>query len=62
MAVHRRSLEQIAVNWLAAQPRMGPVIAGAETAAQVEATAAAGYWELTPDELTVVTRAVTNRD
>ncbi|MDJ0663036.1 MAG: aldo/keto reductase [Acidimicrobiia bacterium] len=52
-----RPLEQVAVNWLAAQPGMGPVIAGAETVAQVEATAAAGSWELTSEEITAVTEA-----
>ena len=57
-----RPLEQVAVNWLAAQRGMGPVIAGAETAAQVKATAGAGYWELTPDELTAVTEAATSPD
>ncbi len=54
-------LEQVAVNWLAAQPGIGPVIAGAETAAQVEATAAAGSWELTPEELAAITDAATAR-
>ncbi len=57
-----RPLEQVAVNWLAAQPGMGPVIAGAETVAQVEATAAAGSWELTREEITAVTRAATHQD
>ena len=54
-----RPLEQVAVNWLAAQPGMGPVIAGAETAAQVEETAAAGAWELTAAQLEAVSRAAT---
>lgn len=54
-----RPLEQIAVNWLTAQRGMGPVIAGAETPEQVAATAAAGTWELTPEEVEAVTEAAT---
>ena len=46
-----RPLQQIAINWLAAQPGMGPVIAGAQTVEQLEATAGAGTWDLTPAEL-----------
>jgi aryl-alcohol dehydrogenase-like predicted oxidoreductase len=46
-----RPLEQLAVNWLAAQPGMGPVIAGAQNVAQLEATAGAGTWELASEEL-----------
>ena len=52
-----RPLEQIAVNWLATQPGMGPVIAGAETVAQLEATAGAGSWQLTASELAMVEAA-----
>ena len=52
-----RPLEQVAVNWLTAQPGMGPVIAGAETVEQLEATAAAGNWMLTPEEITAVNEA-----
>jgi aryl-alcohol dehydrogenase-like predicted oxidoreductase len=41
----------LAVAWLAAQPAMGPVIAGATSPAQVRANVAAGRWKLTDDEL-----------
>lgn len=49
-----RPLEQVAVNWLAAQPGMGPVIAGAQNVEQVEATAGAGEWSLTADDLATI--------
>jgi aryl-alcohol dehydrogenase-like predicted oxidoreductase len=49
-----RPLQQVAINWLAAQPGMGPIIAGAQTTAQLEDTAAAGSWELTEDELETI--------
>src|SRR5215510_15389 len=41
----------LAFAWLAAQPPMGPVIAGATSAEQVQANVAAGQWQLTADEL-----------
>jgi aryl-alcohol dehydrogenase-like predicted oxidoreductase len=41
----------LAVAWLAAQPAMGPIIAGATSAAQVRANAAAARWDLTDDAL-----------
>jgi aryl-alcohol dehydrogenase-like predicted oxidoreductase len=51
-----RPLEQVALTWLTAQPGMGPVIAGAQTAGQVEALAAAGDWELIAADLTEIDR------
>ena len=53
-----RSLEQVAVNWLASQDGMGPVIAGAQNVSQLEATAGAGSWELTAAELDALSRAI----
>ena len=44
----------LAFAWLAAQPAMGPVIAGATSAEQVRANVAAGGWELGPDEVAAV--------
>jgi aryl-alcohol dehydrogenase-like predicted oxidoreductase len=44
----------LAFAWLAAQPAMGPVIAGATTAEQVRANVAAGQWRLEPDEAAAV--------
>ncbi len=42
---------ELALAWLAAQPVVSSVIAGATTAAQVRANAAAASWVLTPDEV-----------
>jgi aryl-alcohol dehydrogenase-like predicted oxidoreductase len=38
------SLLELAIGWLAAQPRVGPIIAGATTPAQIQANAAAAEW------------------
>ncbi|MDJ0954409.1 MAG: aldo/keto reductase [Acidimicrobiia bacterium] len=53
-----RPLSQVAINWLAAQAGMGPVIAGSYTADQVEHNAGAGDWELTTDELGAIDRVL----
>jgi aryl-alcohol dehydrogenase-like predicted oxidoreductase len=45
------TLLELAFSWLLANPVVSSVIAGATSAAQVEANVAAGAWELTPDEL-----------
>jgi aryl-alcohol dehydrogenase-like predicted oxidoreductase len=44
----------LAFAWLAAQPAMGPIIAGATTPDQVRANVAAAAWRLTADELAEV--------
>jgi aryl-alcohol dehydrogenase-like predicted oxidoreductase len=46
-----RSLLDVAVGGLAAQPAVASVIAGATRPEQVRANVAAGEWEPTPDEL-----------
>ena len=48
---HDRSLLEVAVAGLLAFPATGSVIAGATSAEQVRANAAAGAWELTDDEV-----------
>ncbi|WP_026257921.1 aldo/keto reductase [Actinopolymorpha alba] len=48
---HSRSILEIAIGALAAQPGCGSVIAGATSAEQVKANAAAAEWEPTPEEL-----------
>lgn len=48
---HGRSLLEVAVAGLAAMPAVASVIAGATKPEQVQANAAAGEWELSPDEL-----------
>ena len=44
------SLLEVAISGLAARPAVSSVIAGATTAAQVQANTAAGAWELTAEE------------
>src|SRR5690606_7858008 len=48
---HGRSLLEIAIGALAAQPGCASVIAGATSPEQVKANAAAGEWEPTAEEL-----------
>lgn len=48
---HGRSLLEVAVAGLAAMPAVASVIAGATKPEQVRTNAAAGEWELSPDEL-----------
>jgi aryl-alcohol dehydrogenase-like predicted oxidoreductase len=46
-----RSLLELAFSWLAAQPAVASVIAGAVSPEQVRANASAATWELTADDL-----------
>ena len=48
---HGRTLLELAFSWLAAQPVVACVIAGATKPEQLEANVKAADWELTPDEL-----------
>jgi aryl-alcohol dehydrogenase-like predicted oxidoreductase len=48
---HGHNLLELAVSWLAAQPVVASVIAGAKTPEQVGANAAAASWRLTKEEL-----------
>jgi aryl-alcohol dehydrogenase-like predicted oxidoreductase len=48
------SVLELALAWLAAKPVVASVIAGATSAAQVRANAAAATWVLTPDEVAEV--------
>ena len=50
----------VAIGWLASQPHVGSVIAGATTPEQVEQNARAGEWKLSPEELAEVD-AITRR-
>jgi aryl-alcohol dehydrogenase-like predicted oxidoreductase len=51
-----RTLLDLAMSWLAARPQVSSVIAGATSAAQVHANAAAADWTLAPDDLTEIDR------
>jgi aryl-alcohol dehydrogenase-like predicted oxidoreductase len=59
-ADRRRTLLELAVSWLAAQPRVVSVIAGATSPEQVRANAAAANWPLTREELTEIDRLASN--
>lgn len=48
------SLLELAIGWLASQPVIGSVIAGAMTPEQVEANVKAAAWRLTPEEMAEV--------
>jgi len=48
---HGHTILDLAFAWLAAQPAMGPVIAGATSPAQIQANAAAVAWVLSDEEL-----------
>ncbi len=48
---HGRTLLELAFSWLAAQKAVASVIAGATSAAQVEANARAAEWNLSAEEL-----------
>jgi aryl-alcohol dehydrogenase-like predicted oxidoreductase len=45
---------ELAVSWLAAQPAVASVIAGAKTPEQVKANASAGVWRLTAEDLAAI--------
>jgi aryl-alcohol dehydrogenase-like predicted oxidoreductase len=53
-AVRGRSLLDLAFSWLLAKPGVASVIAGATSAEQISANAAAGSWKLTEDEVQAV--------
>ena len=54
------TLLDLAVSWLAAQPRVVSVIAGATSPEQVRANAAAANWSLNREELTEIDRLASN--
>jgi aryl-alcohol dehydrogenase-like predicted oxidoreductase len=51
-----RTLLELAMSWLATQPTVASVIAGATRPEQIDANAAAADWKLTDDELAEVDR------
>jgi aryl-alcohol dehydrogenase-like predicted oxidoreductase len=52
-----RSMLELAMSWLAQQPQVGSVIAGAMNPDQVRQNAAAVDWKLSPDELAAIDAA-----
>ena len=59
-AERQHTLLVLAVSWLAAQPRVVSVIAGATSPEQVRANAAAANWSLNREELTEIDRLASN--
>ena len=53
------TLLELAMSWLAAQPAVGSVIAGAKTPEQVRANAFAAGWTLTPSDLSGIDALLT---
>lgn len=53
---------ELAISWLAAQPTVASVIAGATRPEQVRANAAAADWELDEGELAAIDRVVAGED
>ena len=56
-----RSLLELAMSWLAGQPAVSSVIAGATKPEQLEANVAAVGWKLSPEELAAVDEATGKR-
>jgi aryl-alcohol dehydrogenase-like predicted oxidoreductase len=57
---HGHTLLELAFSWLAAQPVVSSVIAGATRPEQVEANVHAADWELTVEDLTEIDRRINN--
>ncbi|HLI86229.1 MAG TPA: aldo/keto reductase [Bryobacteraceae bacterium] len=57
-ATRGHSLLELAISWLACQPAIASVIAGAKTAEQIRANAAAGSWKLSDEERNAVDEIV----
>jgi aryl-alcohol dehydrogenase-like predicted oxidoreductase len=55
---HDRSVLELAISWLASQPKVGCVITGVTKAEQVLANAAAAHWELSDDVAAGIERIV----
>jgi aryl-alcohol dehydrogenase-like predicted oxidoreductase len=53
-STHGHTMLELAMSWLAAQPAVVSVIAGAKTPEQVRSNAAAANWKLSPDQLRAV--------
>ncbi len=60
-AGHGRGVAELAIAWLASQPGVGPVIAGATRPEQAQANASAASWTLTDDEVHIVA-AIASRE
>jgi len=54
---HGKTMAQVAVNWLLAQPGMTSAICGAKSAKQAIDNAGAAGWQLAPDEIDAIGKA-----
>lgn len=57
-ARHGRPFSQIAVSWVRQQPAVASALVGARNPRQAEANAAAGGWQLSPEELSEIKRLI----
>ncbi|OJU82394.1 MAG: hypothetical protein BGO11_10660 [Solirubrobacterales bacterium 70-9] len=55
---HGHSLLELSLSWLASQPLVATVIAGARTPAQVQGNAAAGGWQLADEDFAAIAAIV----
>jgi aryl-alcohol dehydrogenase-like predicted oxidoreductase len=53
-SAHGHTMLELAVSWLAAQPAVASVIAGAKTPEQVRANASAAGWQLSQEDLAAI--------
>ena len=58
---HGHTLLELAFSWLASQASVASVIAGATSADQVRANAAAASWDLTPEDFAAIAAIVDSR-
>jgi aryl-alcohol dehydrogenase-like predicted oxidoreductase len=56
---HGHTMLELAVSWLAAQPAVASIIAGAKTPEQVKSNASAANWKMTPDDLAAIDAILT---
>jgi aryl-alcohol dehydrogenase-like predicted oxidoreductase len=59
-SAHGHSMLELAVSWLAAQPAVASVIAGAKSPEQVKANASAADWRMTAEDLAAVEAILTH--
>jgi aryl-alcohol dehydrogenase-like predicted oxidoreductase len=55
---HDKPIAQLAINWVRQQPGISSALVGARNPQQAEANAAAGSWQLSPEELTAINKAL----
>jgi aryl-alcohol dehydrogenase-like predicted oxidoreductase len=61
-AKHGKSVAELAIAWVLRRPELTAAIVGARQAAQIEETAGAGDWALTPEDVQAVERLLAEHD